>query len=53
MVSIQIQVREIIDVSGSAIIKAASIVDLLLISVATKMIRPEVTAFTICSRDSI
>lgn len=53
LVSIHTQVREIIDTSGNAIIKAARIVDLLLTSVAIKMIRPEVTAFTICIRDSI
>ena len=41
------------DTMGRAIIKAAKIVDLLLTSVATKISKAEVIAFTICKIDSI
>ena len=53
LVSNHIQVSEIMDTKGRAIMKAAKIVDLLLTSVATKMRRAEVRAFTICKIDSI
>ena len=53
LVSNHIQVSEIMDTKGRAIMKAAKIVDLLLTSVATKISRAEVRAFTICKIDSI